>query len=212
MPWISDKKAILFVFIVISTQEINIVNQTRHLFNWQMDPVKERVIQHIKLAQILASKYFNIPGASREEILSEAQTALVKASMAYQEDKGPFTAFAGTVIRNALNSLYKKQLRQVQMIGKSLDETIHGATQFGTSVGNLGQNIQDMGEGILTKVSQRECLNKVVNAAKKLSEKEKNILILKSQGMSFAEIGKQLSISKQAIFKAWVKIKNTIKT
>ena len=147
-----------------------------YLLNGQMDPVKERVIQHLKLAQTIAAKYFNIQGASREDVLSEAQTALVKASMAYQEEKGPFAPFAGAAIRNALNSLYKKQLRQVQMIGKSLDETIHGATQFGTSVGNLGQNIQDMGEGILTKVSQRECLNKVVSAAKKLSEKEKNII------------------------------------
>jgi RNA polymerase sigma factor (sigma-70 family) len=170
-----------------------------------MDIVRERVMQHIKLAQILAAKYFNIPGASREEVLSEAQTALVKASMAYQEDKGPFTAFAGTVIRNALNSLYKKQLRQVQMIGKSLDETIHGATQFGTHIGNLGQNLADTKKDVVKEVSQGERRKTLSRALSSLKPQEVDLLINISKGMSFSEVGAKLGISKQAVHKMWAR-------
>lgn len=162
-------------------------------------------MQHIKLAQILAAKYFNIPGASREEVLSEAQTALVKASMAYQEDKGPFTAFAGTVIRNALNSLYKKQLRQVQMIGKSLDETIHGATQFGTHIGNLGQNLADTKKDVVKEVSQGERRKTLSRALSSLKPQEVDLLINISKGMSFSEVGAKLGISKQAVHKMWAR-------
>jgi len=179
-----------------------------------MDEVRERVIQHIKLAQILASKYFNIPGASREEILSEAQTALVKASMAYQEDKGPFIPFAGTVIRNALNSLFKKQLRQVQMIGKSLDETIIGATQFGTHIGNLGQNIRDTQRDVIKEMERKEGAIRLNAAMKILTEKERYVVICTGKGMTLSEIGEKLRVSRQAIYKtltkAFVKIKSNL--
>jgi RNA polymerase sigma factor (sigma-70 family) len=181
------------------------------LSNEWMDIVRERVIQHIKLAQILAAKYFNIPGASREEILSEAQTALVKASMAYQEDKGPFTAFAGTVIRNALNSLFNKQLRQVKMIGKSLDETIHGATQYGTHIGNLGQNIADSRANTFLEVKNAERKSIILKSINSLNIKEKKIVSYIANGMSLSEISEKVGVSKQAIFKTWQNAKRKIK-
>jgi len=168
-----------------------------------VDVVKERVVEHLKLAQIIAAKYFNIPGASREEVLSEARMALVKASMAYQEDKGPFTPFAWAAIRNALNSLFKKQLRQAQMIGKSLDETIKGVTQFGTHIGNLGQNIKDTRKNVLLEVGARERAKKVSSAIEKLPPEERAIVMCIYKGMSLSDIGKKYGVSKQAIFKKW---------
>ena len=169
-----------------------------------MDVVKERVVEHLKLAQIIAAKYFNIPGASREEVLSEARMALVKASMAYQEDKGPFIPFAGTVIRNALNSLFKKQLRQVQMIGKSLDETIHGATQFGTHIGNLGQNLKDTRKNVFQEVLANENKKNLHKVIECLTEKEIYILSRIKNKVSLKEIGDELGISKQGVYKKWL--------
>ena len=176
-----------------------------------MDPVKERVIQHLKLAQVIAHKYYNIACSSREEILSEAQTALVKASMAYKEDKGPFAPFAIVVIRNALNSFFKKQLRNAKMEGKSLDETIHGATKFGTYIGNLGQNIADTRCNVLQDVKKREGSTQLKAVIKVLSEKEKLIVSCIGKGMSLGEIGKRLGVSKQAVFKVWCQARNKIK-
>lgn len=176
-----------------------------------MDVVKERVVEHLKLAQIIAAKYFNIPGASREEVLSEARVALVKASMAYQEDKGPFAPFAGTVIRNALNSFFNKQLRNAKMVSKSLDETINGATQFGTYIGNLGQNMADTKRDVFREVGERERAEKMRLVLEKLSGQERTIVKFLGQGMSFGEIAKIFSVSKQAIFKKWKEASNKIK-
>ena len=182
-----------------------------YLLNGQMDPVKERVIQHLKLAQTIAAKYFNIQGASREDVLSEAQTALVKASMAYQEEKGPFAPFAGAAIRNALNSLFNKQLRQVKMIGKSLDETIHGATQYGTHIGNLGQNIADSRANTFLEVKNAERKSILLKSMDFLNIKEKRIVSYIANGMSLSEISEKVGVSKQAIFKTWQNAKRKIK-
>jgi RNA polymerase sigma factor (sigma-70 family) len=176
-----------------------------------MDIVRERVIKHIKLAQILASKYFNIQGASREEVLSEAQTALVKASMAYQEEKGPFAPFAGAAIRNALNSLFNKQLRNAKMVAKSLDETIHGGTQFGTYIGNLGQNLVDTKRDVLREVGEKERSKELLRALKTLSNREKEIIDCISKGMSLSEVAKLRNVSKQAIFKIVKKAYQTLR-
>jgi len=176
-----------------------------------MDPVKERVIQHLKLAQIIAAKYFNIQGASRDEVISEAHTALVKASMAYQEEKGPFAPFAGAAIRNALNSLFNKQLRNAKMVAKSLDETIHGGTQFGTYIGNLGQNLADTKRDVFREVGEKERIKELQRALKTLGNKEKEIMDCISKGMSLSEVAKQRNVSKQAIFKIVKKTYQTLK-
>lgn len=177
-----------------------------------MEPVKERVVQHLKLAQIIASKYFNIPGTSREEAISEAQAALVRASAAYDPTKGPFTPFAGTVIRNALNSLFKKQLRNAQMIAKSLDETIHGATQFGTYIGNLGQNIEDTKYSLIKKIKNNEKKHDLEKAIKTLNKAEKALLQQISIGVSLSKIAQENGVSKQAIHKKVQKIFHEIKS
>ena len=176
-----------------------------------MDVVKERVVEHLKLAQIIAAKYFNIQGASQEEVLSEARMALVKASMAYQEAKGPFAPFAGAAIRNALNSLFNKQLRNAKMIAKSLDETIHGATQFGTYIGNLGQNIADTKGDVLKEVTARERAINVNQALSGLTPMERYVMMGIGKGKTFSELGAKLGISKQAIHKTWLKASLKIK-
>jgi len=176
-----------------------------------MDPMKERVIQHIKLAQVIAAKYYNIHGASPEEVLSEAQMALVRASMAYKAEKGPFAPFAGAAIRNALNSLFNKQLRHAKMVARSLDETIYGATQYGTYIGNLGQNIADTKPDVFREVGERERAVKMRLVLKKLSAQEQTILKCLSQGMTLSEVAKTFGVSKQAIFKKWKEAANKVR-
>ena len=177
-----------------------------------MDPVKERVIQHLKLAQIIAAKYFNIQGASREEVVSEAHTALVKAAMAYRKEKGPFAPFAGVAIRNALNSLFKKQLRNAKLVAKSLDETIHGGTQFGTYIGNLGQNIADTKYSLINKIKFNEKKNNLEKIIKTLNTDEKKLLQEFGNGISLSEIAQENGVSKQAIHKKIKKIFLEIKS
>ena len=72
------------------------------------------VEQHLGLARMIAYEYANIPGASMDEIISEAENALAAAGRAFDPEKGQFAAYAGRAIRNALNSLFTRQLRYVR--------------------------------------------------------------------------------------------------
>lgn len=187
-----------------STGQKEIVNLAGRWFSGDMEPVKERVVQHLKLAQIIASKYFNIPGITREEAISEANAALVRASAAYDPSKGPFPPFAGTVIRNALNSLYQKQLKHVKMMVKSLDETVHGATKLGTQIGNLGQNVRDTKSDVIKEVQKRERIVKVIGSIKILNEKERFAVKCVAIGMKLSEIAEKLGVSRQAVYKTLI--------
>ena len=71
--------------------------------------------QHLGLARMIAYEYANIPGASIDEIIAEADNALAAAGRAFDPAKGQFTAYASRAIRNALNSLFTRQLRHVRV-------------------------------------------------------------------------------------------------
>ena len=67
--------------------------------------------QHLGLARVIAFEYANIPGASLDEIIAEAEEALAAAARAFDPAKGQFVPYASRAIRNALNSLFTRQLR-----------------------------------------------------------------------------------------------------
>ena len=79
------------------------------------------VEQHLGLARMIAYEYANIPGASIDEVVAGAETALAAAGRAFDPEKGQFAAYAGRAIRNALNSLFTRQLRYVKVHDFSLD-------------------------------------------------------------------------------------------
>ena len=56
-----------------------------------------------------------------DEVIAEAEAALAAAGRAFDPEKGQFTAYAGRAIRNALNSLFTRQLRYVKLHDFSLD-------------------------------------------------------------------------------------------
>ena len=100
------------------------------------------------------------------------------------------------------------------MIGKSLDETIHGATQFGTHIGNLGQNIRDTQRDVIKEMEKKEGAIRLNAAMKILTEKERYVVMCTGKGMTLSEIGEKLCVSRQAIYKtltkAFVKIKSNL--
>ena len=98
------------------------------------------------------------------------------------------------------------------MIGKSLDETIFGATQFGTYVGNLKQNIRDTRKNVLNEVDQKERQKYLNIVIKNLNPKEKNIYEKILAGNSFEKIAKEEKVTKQAVFKIWKKTAQKIKS
>ena len=167
-----------------------------------MDDTKGLVINHLELARRIASKYMNIKGMSREEVLSEANIALIQAARSYDPSKGSFAPYAFTVIKNALNSIFIKQNKNARFFPKSIDETLIGGTKMGTNVGNMAQNIPDIRENVVKDVRSRETSRQVRGLLGGLAHKEKKIIEMIGKGMSLSEIGKELGVSKQAVFKA----------
>ena len=80
--------------------------------------------QHLFLAELIAFDYANLSGCQWDEARSEASLALMRAADAFDPAKGEFVAFSSRVIRNALNSLYAKQLRMLKIFPKSIDDPI----------------------------------------------------------------------------------------
>ena len=68
----------------------------------------------LPLARHIARDFSNIPGLDLPEIEIQAQEALAAARRQFDPSKGDFTANASQAVRNALRSLYEKQVRHHQ--------------------------------------------------------------------------------------------------
>jgi len=176
-----------------------------------MDDTPSLVINHLELAKKIAAKYFNIRGMTREEVLSEANLALIRAAKSFDPTKGVFAPYAYIVIKNTLNSLFVKQVKSGQMFPKSIDETIIGSAQMDTSIGNMAQNHPDSRQNVVKAVRSRETERRLKIIVAKLSPKERVIIDCLRKGMSLSDIGKKLGVSKQAVFKTAKPTMNKIK-
>lgn len=172
---------------------------------------------HLSLAQVIALEYINIPRATADESLSEAQQALWRAASAYDSSRGEFAPYASRAIRNALNTLYAKQLKLLRIFPVSIDDTpdwssvAPGKPDWSTETPFV---IPDQSNGVRKSVQIQESgtiLEEVLNL---LSIREKVVISAIKEGYSYAEIGEKLSISKQAAHqigaKALTKLKNEL--
>jgi len=164
-----------------------------------MNQEAEIVEAHLGLAQVIACEYANIPAATLDEIGAEAQRALAAAARHFEPDKGQFAPYAARAIRNALNSLYEKQLRYVHAHEFSLDAPRNdtGGTTESPLINNIPDGSQDMAVEIRARES-RLVLEEVLAALPKRSRRALEML---REGSSYAEIGAAMAISKQAAHK-----------
>ena len=143
-------------------------------------------------AEVIALEYFNIPMADYKEATSEAYLALNRAIERYNPEKGEFIPFAGRSIRNALNTLYAKQLRMAKIFPKSLDSAPpwKSSTGFGSSSSkSWAGRFADSRQDVHRQVGLRETdsiLNEVMDM---LSPRERSVLEKIRLGFSVSEIG-----------------------
>jgi RNA polymerase sigma factor (sigma-70 family) len=169
-----------------------------------MKDKKKLLEDHITFAEVIAIEYFNIPMADYKEAFSEAYLALNRAVEKYDQDKGEFIPFAARSIRNALNTLYAKQLRMAKMFPKSLDSPPSWKSSSGSgssSSKSLVRTIVDSRQNVRRQVGLQEAdsvLNEVMDA---LSPRERSVLEKIRLGFSLSEIGERMGISKQAVHK-----------
>ena len=160
---------------------------------------------HVFLADVIALDYSNIPGCQLEEARSEAQVALIRAAEAYNPQKGEFIPFSSRVIRNALNSLYAKQLRLLRVFPKSLDDPIQwaGVTATGEPMGLSDAAIhEDPQQDVRKHVRRRETSQAMEAVMNLLTPRERLAVSALKAGNSYSEIGEKFGISKQAAHKS----------
>ncbi len=169
-----------------------------------MENHEHRLEDHLGLAEVIALEYTNIPRTDTKEAISEAYIALNRAIKAYNPKKGDFTPFAAKVIRNALNTLYAKQLRMAKIFPKSIDSAPDWKSNSGAASSNSSdfvRRIKDSTQDVRKNVRLRESSSKVDEVMNLLSPRERRVIEGIRLGFSLAEIGERMGISKQAVHK-----------
>ncbi len=151
----------------------------------------------LPLAERIARLYSNIPGVTIEDVTAEAHAALYRAACAYDPARGFFEPFAGTVIRNALNSLYQSEARHARHF---VPETSLAAAAD-LEAESLLQDHPDTSQDPVHEVRTREARQVLDRHLAGLPDRTQQVIDLYSQGHSYAEIGDLLGVSKQAAHK-----------
>jgi len=156
------------------------------------------VEQHFGLARMLAYEYANIPGASMDEVVAEADAALAAAARGFDPEKGQFTASAGRAIRNALNSLFTRQLRYVKIHEFSLDTETTTASSTSSSA---GKDHADPGADVALAARAAESRRILEDVLAELAPRSRVIVVRLREGKSYSDIGEELNVSQQAVHK-----------
>ena len=165
----------------------------------------ELIEEYLFLAELIALDYSNIPGCQLDEAKSEAKMGLVRAADAFDPNKGEFTPFASRVIRNALNSLYAKQLRMLKIFPKSLDEPIlrnnPELDSFSSESGDL-QSISAGRDDVRKEIRKNEASAIMESIMNLLTPRERMAIKALRIGKNYPEIGETMGITKQAAHKS----------
>jgi RNA polymerase sigma factor (sigma-70 family) len=152
----------------------------------------------LPFARHIARDFSNIPGLDLPEIEIQAQEALAAAGRQFDPTKGDFSAYAAQAVRNALRSLYEKQVRHHHHHAYVLDQP---AGMQSTQT-DLVQNTPDKKqESVATQVNRAESIAALQRAMAQMPERFRVVLTAIGQGRSYSEIGDQLGMTKQGVHK-----------
>lgn len=165
----------------------------------ELHPMSDDLVeQNLGLARMIAYEYANIPGASMDEVVAEAENALAAAGRSFDPEKGQFTAYAGRAMRNALNSFFTRQLRYVKVHEFSLDAEPPTSASTGSPARN---EHADPGADVALAARAAESRRILEDVLAELPPRSRVIVTRIREGKSYSEIGEELNVSKQAIHK-----------
>jgi len=163
--------------------------------------IDELVEENLDLAQIIAFDYAHTPGITLSDAVSEAQNALHRAVVGYTPTKVPLEPYAARAIRNALNSLYRKQARIARMFPKSLDRASRSDLGgYGSSEPPVAR-VADAKTNILMEIRGRESNRALEAVLRTLSPRERLVIESIKNGSSLQQIAEKMKITKQAVHK-----------
>ena len=156
------------------------------------------IAKHLPLARHIANEFSNIPGLSIKEIEIQAQEALAAAGRGFDPSKGEFTPYAAQAVRNALRSLYDRQLRHHQHHKYVLDQPA-GMQSTQTDLVHNTPDIKQ--ESVASKVSRAQSIAAIQKAMEGMPERYRVVLSAVAEGKSYSEIGEQIGMTKQGVHK-----------
>lgn len=128
-----------------------------------------------------------------EDIIQCGMLGLCKAVEKWDETKSKFSTFACKCIKNEIMNEFRKRAKHQGIL--SLDYEVNGEDGEKCTFGDMIVSDEDVGYVDLTIDHRR------------LTKREQEICELCKQGMTFEDIGKNLGISMQTVWKATRKIR-----
>lgn len=152
------------------------------------------IYRYTRIVKIKAAKFRN-SGIDAEDLEQEGFIALIYAVKAYNDEKGSFSAFAGTCISNRMKNAVAK-LGNTPSLAEDYDLT---TIEDETAVTD---------ELVILKDCNKEVYNKLSSA---LSDKEFRVFKLYLDGYSYKQISEKLSMPLKAVDNSLLRARKKLK-
>jgi RNA polymerase sigma factor (sigma-70 family) len=156
------------------------------------DEIKKLVIDNIKLAYFFAHKYKNIPNADQEDIESQAMAGLVKAANTYKPEKGKFSHWASSIIRNYMNHAFHVEGDKAAHEETTLDAPASSEDDTESRIDKIGADDATSADQDLSKA---DAIGLVRAAIEELDPIEKAIIQRKMAGESYRDMQSAFGVS-----------------
>ncbi|MDQ2867120.1 MAG: sigma-70 family RNA polymerase sigma factor [Verrucomicrobiota bacterium] len=151
---------------------------------------------YLPLVETIALEYHNVPNASHDELVSEGRLALLSAARSFDASRGNFVSYASAAIRNRLNDFYEKQVRRAEVFPSPLHSP--SSDEQSTQIeGKYADETADVRLGARRSESAALLREAIVRLPRRLQV----VLTSIQAGRTYEEIGRELGISKQGVYK-----------
>ena len=155
--------------------------------------MRQKLIEdNLKLVYHTVHKYYPAY-ATDEDIIQCGMLGLCKAADKWDETKSKFSTFACMCVINEIRQEFRRRAKHQGIL--SLDYEVDSEDGEKSSFGNC-----------IASEDKVELIDFTIDI-QRLSKREQEICEFCKQGMTFAEIGRKLGISRQAVWKAARKIR-----
>lgn len=153
------------------------------------------VEMYLPLVEAVALEFHNIPNASQDELVSEGRVALLNAARSFDSARGNFVSYASTAIRNRLKDFYEKQVREADVFPLTLDAP--------TGDESTRWDVKHVDEVTDVRLAARRSESAAVlrESIARLPRRLQIVLTSIQAGKTYEEIGRDLGLSKQGVYK-----------
>jgi RNA polymerase sigma factor (sigma-70 family) len=150
---------------------------------------------HLELA-LKIGRSFPIPNSSVDESEQEARIALWQAASSFDPAKGDFAGFASVVVRNHLRNAFNSAKRRGVEIA-ALDSAASSDPE--AEIDSAKNSLVSPDASPLLDAEREDIRTVLQSELSSLTQAQQEVLKSYADGDSYAEIGRQLGVSKAAV-------------